>query len=112
MHKRKTIKVGLVPALAVNVLIGGELEEIRNPLSLKATFITVGDAEVARPHNTENETCEIDFSDKVLENRRLQNAYAEHETPTSTYQGETLNVPEKTENKLSYTHSRVKFEKF
>ena len=42
---------------------------IRNPLLLKATFITVGDAEVARPHNTKNEMCEINFWDKALGNR-------------------------------------------
>jgi hypothetical protein len=40
--QRKTIKVGLVPTLAVDVLVGGDFGDIGNLLSLKATSLTVG----------------------------------------------------------------------
>jgi hypothetical protein len=58
------------------------------------------DAELRRPHNIENRTCENDFSKFLFENRKLQNTYTEYEISTSIYQGETLTVPEKKDTKF------------
>ena len=78
----------------------------------KATYLTVGDAEVARPHDIENKTREIDFSGKFSNNSKLQNTCNEYETPTSICQNEELIVPEKTRIDSLYLLFLVKFEKF
>jgi hypothetical protein len=46
--QRKTIKVGLVTTLEVYVLVGGDFGDIRYLLSLNATSLKVGNAEVAK----------------------------------------------------------------
>ena len=43
----KTIKVGLIATLAVDILVRGDFGDIRNTLSLNKTCLTVKDAEVA-----------------------------------------------------------------
>ena len=76
------IKVNI---LAVDLLVGGDFG-IRNLLSLKATSLKVGNIKVAKPHNNENKTREIDSSGKFSESSKLKNTCNECETPISTYQ--------------------------
>ena len=79
--QRKTIKVGLVPTLAVDVLLGGDFGDIF-------------------AENIENKTRENDFSGKFPENGKLENTFNEYETLTSTGQNETLIVPKKNETRF------------